>query len=119
MIKHSTYRFLTRTFTVDCYACILLAFTVCGKDDNQPKPETPGAFFLPVTGESAEYILRADNPESGTASISNNGNGKIAEAAIYIIDPATATTTKGLSVTSAININAIGRFTQQNSIHHG
>jgi hypothetical protein len=49
-----------------------LAFTACEKDNNLPEPEKPGGFFLSVTGESAEYILRADNPESGTASIANN-----------------------------------------------
>jgi hypothetical protein len=58
-----------------------LAFAACDKDNNQPEPEKPGAFFLSVTGESAEYILRVDNPESGTASIA--GNSKTLELSGY------------------------------------
>ena len=65
-------RFFSRTFIVGYCACMSLAFTACDKDNNQPEPEKPGAFFLSVTGESAEYILRVDNPEAGTASIANN-----------------------------------------------
>ena len=72
MIKNSICQIFSRTSIIGCCACMSLAFTACEKDNNQPEPEKPGAFFLSVTGESAEYILRADNPESGTLSIANN-----------------------------------------------
>jgi hypothetical protein len=73
MTKKSNHPFLTHSFIAGCCAAFMsLTFAACEEDNNQPAPEKQGAFFLSVTGESAEYILRVDNPESGTASIANN-----------------------------------------------
>jgi hypothetical protein len=61
------------TLTAGCV--ILATFASCDKSDTPDRKETdnkPGAFFLSVTGESAEYILRAENPEAGEISISSN-----------------------------------------------
>jgi hypothetical protein len=61
--------FFTRTV---CYTCFALTLVSC--DRNDPKPETgqQGAFFISATGESAQYVLRTDNPATGTIPISDN-----------------------------------------------
>ena len=70
-------RFLNRQFSlrsiaVASCACISLSFTACEKDGSNTEAEKRGSFFLSVTGESAEYILRAEQIESGAASIAEN-----------------------------------------------
>jgi hypothetical protein len=61
-----------RLFSVLC-ACLFLLFVSCHeKDTPDPDPEKPGAFFIAATGESTQYILRTDDPESGTMSLSEN-----------------------------------------------
>ncbi|MDR0733637.1 MAG: DUF4374 domain-containing protein [Dysgonamonadaceae bacterium] len=56
-----------------CCACLPFVFVSCNKnDDPKPEPEKKGAFFIAATGESTQYILQVDNPETGTTSISNN-----------------------------------------------
>jgi hypothetical protein len=59
---------------IGCSACIALPFTSCDpKDDNTPEISR-GAFFLSVAGESAEYVLRAENLETGDLPISANSS---------------------------------------------
>jgi hypothetical protein len=54
------------------FACLSLTFAACSKDDPQPDSDKPGAFFIAATGESAQYILTTDHPESGSLSIADN-----------------------------------------------
>ncbi|MDR3269783.1 MAG: DUF4374 domain-containing protein [Tannerella sp.] len=64
---------VTRLFLAGCSACAALAFTACDPDNgDKPEKEKAGAFFLSVTGESAEYILQVNNPEEGSVSIADN-----------------------------------------------
>jgi hypothetical protein len=73
ILKQFVYPFFTRAFLIGCCACVALVFTACDKDDDrQDRQERTGKFFLAVKGESAEYILRTDYPESGTLSIADN-----------------------------------------------
>jgi hypothetical protein len=61
-----------RLLSVSC-ACLSFFFVSCDKNNApQPEPEKPGAFFIAATGESTQYILRTDDPESGTMSLSDN-----------------------------------------------
>jgi hypothetical protein len=74
MVKSFKQSVFARSFAIGCYACLSLFFASCDKENNEPDPgsEAPGAFFLSATGETAQYILRADHPETGTMSIAEN-----------------------------------------------
>jgi hypothetical protein len=58
--------------------CASMSFLLpsCESDSKNPVPnpdvEKPGAFFIAATGESSQYILRTDSPESGVMSIADN-----------------------------------------------
>lgn len=52
--------------------CMALSFVSCEKENEKVKPEKAGTFFLSVSGETAEYILRTDRLESGNLSIAAN-----------------------------------------------
>ena len=52
-------------------ACLSPVLVSCDKNDPQPE-EKQGAFFISATGESAQYILRVDDPETGEISIADN-----------------------------------------------
>jgi hypothetical protein len=71
-IKPTTF---ARTFAIGCYTCLTLTLASCGADKDSPDTEdvtAPGSFFLSATGETAQYILRVDNPETGVLSIADN-----------------------------------------------
>jgi hypothetical protein len=72
MKRFLNIQFFVRKFALASCACITLAFTACEKDSKTPDAEKRGSFFLSVTGESAEYILRADSPDAGAVSIADN-----------------------------------------------
>jgi hypothetical protein len=60
----------TRALLMGCCACFALFFSSC-KEKSIDRPK-PGAFFLSATGESTEYILQTNTPETGNLSISEN-----------------------------------------------
>jgi hypothetical protein len=68
-VKHSVS---ARLLSVFCCVCLSFTFVACDKNDPKTEPEKPGAFFIAATGESSQYILTADHPESGTMSIADN-----------------------------------------------
>jgi hypothetical protein len=58
------------------FSCVLilslaLPFAACD-DDNKKVEKKAGSFFLSITGETAEYILQADDVETGVLSIADN-----------------------------------------------
>jgi hypothetical protein len=52
---------------------MVLSFTACGEDNPvENKKKGIGAFFLSLSGETAEYILQTENLETGNLSIADN-----------------------------------------------
>jgi hypothetical protein len=49
-----------------------LSFSACEEDKVDNKTKGIGAFFLSLSGETAEYILQAENLETGSLSIADN-----------------------------------------------
>ncbi|MDR1172397.1 MAG: DUF4374 domain-containing protein [Bacteroidales bacterium] len=72
MISKFKQSISARSLSILLCACSPLFFASCDKDDSPSEPEKQGAFFISATGESAQYILRADDPETGEMSIANN-----------------------------------------------
>lgn len=73
MITNFKQSISERSLAVLFCACLSFIFVSCDKEDKpQPEPEKQGAFFISATGESTQYILRADNPETGEMSIADN-----------------------------------------------
>jgi hypothetical protein len=72
MITNFKQSIFARPLSIVCCACLSFLFFSCDKDDSQPELKKPGAFFIAATGESTQYILRADNPETGKMSIADN-----------------------------------------------
>ncbi|MDR0412707.1 MAG: DUF4374 domain-containing protein [Dysgonamonadaceae bacterium] len=72
MITNFNRSLSARLLTLMGCACVLFLFVAC--DETLPKsgPEKPGAFFLAATGESSQYILTTDRPETGSLSIADN-----------------------------------------------
>jgi hypothetical protein len=60
-----------KTTTKTLLAGLLLALASCD-DDKTPAAAATGAFFLSINGETAAYILRADDLETGELSIHDN-----------------------------------------------
>lgn len=54
-----------------CISTLMLGSYSCD-DNSSEETATVGAFFLSVTGESAEYIMQIDTLESGSYSIASN-----------------------------------------------
>jgi hypothetical protein len=65
---------LRKSALIGC-SLLTLSLAACdGKDDtgNDNDTQKKGTFFIAATGETAQYILRTDNLETGDLSISNN-----------------------------------------------
>lgn len=61
-------------FVAMCFIFVGLTAS-CSDDDNKiddPEESKIGAYFISVTGESSEYIIQADNLETGDLTISDN-----------------------------------------------
>ncbi|MDR1592023.1 MAG: DUF4374 domain-containing protein [Prevotellaceae bacterium] len=63
-------RLLLTLFTGIILCVPVVTFISCKNDPSIP--ERQGAFFISATGETTQYILRTDNPESGVMSIADN-----------------------------------------------
>jgi hypothetical protein len=53
-------------------ATIFLAFTACQEKDPPYEPPKAGAFLLAATGETAQYLLRTDDPTTGRMTIADH-----------------------------------------------
>jgi hypothetical protein len=87
--------------------------TVTGAATQYGVADVAGKTFRWVTGIPAKDKITATGlPAPYGGKMYFPITAEAADPVIYIIDPATAAATKGLSVTGATSINAIGRLTQ-------
>ncbi|MDR2413936.1 MAG: DUF4374 domain-containing protein [Odoribacteraceae bacterium] len=63
---------IKKSLLIACAACLALFVASCNDDDASSKQPRVGAFFIAVTGETTQYILQADDLESGNLLISDN-----------------------------------------------
>jgi hypothetical protein len=69
-LKELFFRNLVLAGFVSC--TLLFSFTSCEDDEVNNRTKSVGAFFLSISGESAEYILQTDTLDKGILSIANN-----------------------------------------------